>query len=950
MKTFRSLPTFPAMFLHALQAGLALLVGFTLPAVAQQPNTLLHSIPAPPTGAQSGALLGYSVAAAGGLTVVGAPSDDIGATDSGVVKVFDSTTGALLHVLRNPTPANYDNFGRAVAISGTRVVVGADGDNTGAASAGSAYVYDLSSATPTGPIATLNNPGPANFDQFGYSVAIDGTRVVVGAIRDNTGATNAGTAYVYDLSSATPTVPIATLPRTSAGSALTSAFHFPVAISGTRVVVGAIYDDTGATDAGRAYVYDLSSATPTVPVATLNNPSPAPTDAFGASVAIEGTRVVVGAPQDDSAGHDAGSTYVYDLSSATPTVPVITLTNPDPAENDYFGTSVAISGTRVVIGARTDNTGATSAGSAYLYDLSSGTPTVPIATLNNPSPAAHEQFGWSVAISGTQVVVGALYDSTGALYAGSAYGYDLTNGTPTVPVVTFNNPGPALNDYFGTAVAISGTRLVVGAIQDDIGATDAGTAYVYDLSSGAPTLPIATLNNPGPALYDYFGTAVAISGTRVVVGAPQDDTGASDAGSAYVYDLTSATPTVPVFTLNKPGPRVEDYFGYSVAISGTLVVVGAYGEDTGASSAGSAYVYDLSSATPTVPVVTLHDPDPAPDDLFGVSVAISGTRVVVGAPFDDTGAIDAGSAYVYDLSSGTPAVPIATLNNPGPAVEDYFAYSVAVEGTRVVVGAYLDDTGATDAGSAYVYDLGSGTPTMPVAMLNNPGPAVGDSFGYSVAISGTRVVIGADGDDTGATNAGSAYVYDLSSGTPTVPVATLNNPDPALSDLFGGSVAIDGTIAAIGSPYDDTVVTDKGSAYVFGPNPLDQDSDGLLDSWELSYWPSTTGHGPLDDFDHDGYVELLELALGLNPTLSNSSGLPPLTTEGGYLTMTITKHAGVTYEVQSAGTLLPALPDSSSASTTTVLINNATTLKVRDNVLVGTPPARFMRVQVTTAP
>ncbi|MFN0078128.1 MAG: IPT/TIG domain-containing protein [Prosthecobacter sp.] len=131
----------------------------------------------------------------------------------------------------------------------------------------------------------------------------------------------------------------------------------------------------------------------------------------------------------------------------------------------------------------------------------------------------------------------------------------------------------------------------------------------------------------------------------------------------------------------------------------------------------------------------------------------------------------------------------------------------------------------------------------------------------------------------------------------------------------------------------------------------DSDDDGLLDSWEELHWPGATAlHGPLDDDDHDGLVNLLELAFGLNPTLSNGAALPPAVLEGDYLTMTIPKQPGVTYEVQSAGTLLPALPDSFSASSTTVLLNDATTLKVRDNTLFGTPPARFMRVQVTGAP
>ncbi len=945
MKTHRSPLILPALLHQVMRAGLALLLGFALPAPAQQPNTLVHSIPAPPLGAQAGAGLGYSVAVDGGRTVVGVPFEDLGGGNSGVVKVFDSATGALLHILANPSPAVNDYFGYSVAISGTRVVVGVPNDDTGTTDAGSAYVYDLSSGTPMMSVIRLNNPGPAASDQFGYAVAIAGTRVVVGAYRDDTGAGDAGSVYVYDLSSGTPAIPAVTLHNPS--PAVFENFGYSVAIAGTRVVVGAPFDSTGASGAGSAYVYNLSSGTPTIPVSTLNHPSPAADDNFGISVAISGTRVVVGAPNDDTGATDAGSACVYDLSSGTPAVPVATFNNPGPAVNDQFGYSVAISGTRVVVGTWQDDTGAQDAGSAYVYDLSSGTPTVPVFTLNNPGPEPQDYFGYSVAISGTRAVVGAWKDETGAGDAGSAYVYDLSSGTPTIPAATLNNPGPAASDFFGWSVAISGTRVVVGAWQDDAAAQDAGSVYVYDLSSGTPTVPVATLNNPSPAADDRFGYSVAISGTRVVVGAYQDDTGATDAGSAYVYDLSSGTPTAPVATFNKPSPAVSDQFGYSVAISGTRVVVGAFGDDTGANNTGSVYVYDLSSGTPTVPVATLNNPSPEAFDRFGNSIAIAGTRLVVGALGDSTGASAAGSAYMYDLGSGTPAVPAVTLNNPAPATSDGFGYSVAISGTRVVVGAYRDDMGATDAGSAYVYDLGSGTPTVPVVTLNNPGPATGDLFGNSVAISGTRVVVGAVFDDTGATNAGIAYIYELSSGTPAVPVSTLNNPGPTLGDNFGYSVAIDGITVVVGTPSDDSVMPDTGSAYVFGPNLLDQDIDGLLDSWELTYWPSTTGHSALDDFDHDGYVELLELALGLNPTLPNPGGLPPLTTEGGYLTMTLTKQPGVTYEVQSAGTLLP---DSFSASTTTVLINNATTLKVRDNILIGTPPTRFLRAKVTAAP
>ena len=779
---------------------------FALHAAAQTPHLLRNSIP-PPTGAQISVQLGFSVAVDGGYTVVGAPFDDTQVNDSGLVKVFDSASGALLYVLPNPTPAGNDQFGYSVAVSGNRVVVGARRDDALATDAGAVYVFDLASATPTVPATTLNNPTATADDFFGHSVAISGSRVVVGSPFDDTGASAAGRAYVYDLGTATPSVPLHTL--NNPGPAAADQFGWSVAISGTRVVVGAFADDTGAVDAGSAYVYSISSGTPTVPVNTLNNPGPAVNDQFGAAVAISGTRVVVGASLDDTGASDSGSTYVYDVAGGTPTVPVATLNNPAPAAADRFGWSVAISGTRVVTGAYLDDAGAINAGSAYYYDIAGATPLVPVLTLNNPAPAGDDQFGQSVAITGTRIVVGADLDDTLAFNAGSAYAFDVTSGTPTVPAATLNSPSPSFGDQFGRLVSLSGTRLAVSGLT--------GSVWVHDLAGANPSVPAFTLNNPVLAGTDGFGNSIAISGTLVVVGASQNNTGAAGSGIVYVYDLSSGTPAVPAFTLVNPAPAASDNFGFSVAVSGPRIVVGANLDNAGATDAGSAYVFDVSSGTPTVPVATLPNPGPAVNDQFGYSVAISGTRVAVGSHLDDTGATDAGSAYVFDIAGGTPTVPVATLNNPAPLLSDNFGNSVAISGTRVVVGASLDNAGATDSGSAYVYDVSSGTPTVPVATLANPGPTVNDQFGNSVAISGTRIVVGANGDDTGATDSGTTYVYDLASTTPTVPIFTLNNPGPATTDRFGSWVAVDVTTIAIGAPLDDTIIADKGAVYVFSP-------------------------------------------------------------------------------------------------------------------------------------
>jgi FG-GAP repeat len=533
---------------------------------AQVPGSLKHAIPAPPVGVQAGGWLGFAVAIEDGLAAVGAPLDDTGALNSGAVKVFDPASGTLLRVLYNPIPAAAEQFGWAVAVSGTRIVVGTPnappyGPGTMNAGSGRVHLYDLAGATPTVPLLTLENPYPGLFDEFGYSVAISGTRVVVGAHSDDTGTANAGSAYVYDIASDVPTVPIATL--NNPDPTAKDHFAYSVDIDGTRVVVGAPGpgDNTGP---GTAYVYDLSSATPTVPLATLDNPEPGEGERFGIAVTIAGPRVVIGAPGDNTA---AGTAFVYDLSSATPTVPLATLHNPEPRAGELFGSAVAISEARVVVGAHSDDTSA----EAFVYDLSTATPTDPVATLRNPGQPVPSFFGRSVAISGTRVVSGAPLDDTGASHTGSAYLYEISSDTPTVPVAKLHSPGPSGGDLFGDLVAVSGTHVAVGAYTnglDNPAAIDSGSVYVYNLMSGTPTLPVATLNNPKTAMGDMFGDSMAISGTRVVVGAAKHDMGLIDVGIAYVYDFTSAIPTVPVLELNNPSPASQDEFGNSIAISG----------------------------------------------------------------------------------------------------------------------------------------------------------------------------------------------------------------------------------------------------------------------------------------------------------------------------------------------------------------------------------------------
>ncbi len=785
------------------------------PAAAQQTGSLQQAVLPPPGTPQEAATLGVSTAANATYTVAGAPFDDIGAQDSGVVKVFDTATGALLFVLANPSPHAFDYFGYAVALSGSKVVVGAYLDDAGALNTGIAYVYDLAGAHPTQPLHVLHNPAPSATDQFGFAVAASGQFVAVAAPLEDQSAVNSGTVYVYDMGSATPAQPVLTIHNPSPVAA--DQFGYAIALDGSHLLVGVPQKDIGATNAGSVELFNLAGANPAVPVASLPNPHPASADNFGNAVAIHGSRFVVGAALDDATATNSGRAYVYDFSGGYPATFSLVLENPTPAPDDQFGYAVTLHGAKVVVGTPYDDTGAVDSGRAYVYDLNSATPAQPAVTLARTVPAVGDRLSLSLAIHGNRVVAGVPYDDTGAPNTGSLAVFDLGGVSPGVPVAYLRSPSPSSGDLFGSAIAISGTRMVVGARLEDTGATNAGSAFVYELAGPSPATPSLILRNPNPSNGDEFGHATAISGSRVAVSAPYANPGdINDAGTVYVYDLQSATPHLPVLVLNNPEPAGSDQFGSALALSGDRLAVGVRLDDALAANSGSAYVYDLASATPGTPWLTLRNPTPAISDFFGRSVALHQNVLVIGASADDTGATDAGSAYVYDLTSADPGTPVLTLNNPAPAAGDQFGFSVAVSGPIIVVGANTDDVGAADAGSVYVYDLTKPDPSLPAWTLPNPQPGANDQFGVAVAIEDRRVAVGAHLDDlSGITDAGSVHVFDLESATPTVPELLLAAPGAEPGGQFGIALAISGERIVTGAAGADMVAMDKGAAYVF---------------------------------------------------------------------------------------------------------------------------------------
>lgn len=374
---------------------------------------------------------------------------------------------------------------------------------------------------------------------------------------------------------------------------------------------------------------------------------------------------------------------------------------------------------------------------------------------------------------------------------------------------------PVRFDTFGLAVAVSGDTAVVGTYNSSLNENEVGSAYVF-VRSGAGWTEQARLTAPGGgAVRDYFGVSVAVSGDTAVIG--QYASNGVDAGSAYVF-VRSGTVWTQQAKLTASDAAAGDAFGNSVALSGSTAVVGAHFDDTAAgNNRGSAYVF-VRSGTVWTQQAKLSPADAATaGSSFGASVAVSGSTAVVSAQSANApGVANAGAAYVF-ARSGTVWAQQAKLAAADAAAGDLFGTSVAVSGSIAVVGAYFGDApGVANAGAAYVFAR-SGTAWTQQAKLNSADEAADDHFGISVAVSGGVIVVGARGDDNArGVDAGSAYVF-LRSGVSWPQRAKLTAPDGATIDGFGAAVAVDRTTALVGAPDDNINGIFVGSAYAFQP-------------------------------------------------------------------------------------------------------------------------------------
>jgi hypothetical protein len=428
-------------------------------------------------------------------------------------------------------------------------------------------------------------------------------------------------------------------------------------------------------------------------------------------------------------------------------------------------------------------------------------------------------------------------------------------------------PDANADDRFGVCVAIDGSTAVAGAYMADANGPDSGAAYVFNLvdSNWIHTQKLIASDASAGA---QLGRSVAIAADIIVIGAPSDN----GRGAVYVF-RRSAGYWSQQQKLTAPDAASDDKFGFSVAVSGDCLVIGAYRDDN---YKGSAYVFNFSGSIWTF-LQKLTASDSSINDYFGWSVAIDNNTIIIGA-YNDTHSDlpNAGSAFVFHRQDST-WIESAILHASDPNPGDHFGFSVALDDNMAAIGAYeCDFNDVLDVGAAYVFTESGNVWSQQQKLLDdNPGP--GEDFGKSVAVEKNTIFIGCDNDVIDGNRTGSVFEF-LRTGSTWLPQHRLTAADANDEDNFGFSIAASNSNLIVGAHFSDPCGLSSGSAYLFDDVlAADLDGDSDVDSADLAIFASawlSSPHDPAYDphcdlaIPPDSQIDALDLQILCNSWLA----------------------------------------------------------------------------------
>ena len=816
-----------------------------------------------PSTSDAGDRFGSSLALAGDTLAVGAPLEDGAATGIGSNEADNNASGAgavyvftrdgagawsqQAYVKASNTDA-VDQFGSEVALSGDTLVVsatredsaatgiGGDQDDNGAPDAGAVYVFTRDGAEAWSQQAYIKASNAETVDAFGFSLALAGDTLAVGANFEDSVATG---------------------------------------VDGNE-------DDNSASNAGAVYVFTRDGAGAWSQKAYIKASNTDAEDQFGAYLALAGNTLAVsaqredsaatgiGGDQDDNSASHSGAVYLFTRDDAGTWSQRAYIKASNSEANDTFGLFPALAGDTLAVGAQGEasaatgvggdqaDNGAFSAGAVYVFG---GVPSRD-ADLSALALAGHE--------------LDQIFQPSQTAYSADV-GFLVSSVHIDAPGA---DPGAVVR-INGVRVGAAGTELPLvegdNTIEIEVIAEDGVTTVLYTLTvtrqTSAEFAQAAYVKASNTDGADQFGGSVALAGDTLAVGArfedsaatgvggDQDNEGVGFAGAVYVFTRDAAgvwSQQAYIKASNTDADVVGDNFGTSVALAGDTLAVGAPFEssaatgiggdqdDVSASGAGAVYVFTRDAAGVWSQQAYIKASNTDAGDEFGTSVALAGDTLAVGARREDSAGTgvggdqdddsipNAGAVYVFTRDAAGVWSQQAYVKASNTDSGEQFGTSVALAGDTLVVGVPLEDSAATGiggdqdddslvlAGAVYVFARDAAGAWSQQAYIKASNTDALDEFGTSVALSGDTLAVGApreasaaagigggQGDNTAA-GAGAVYVFTRGAAGAWSQQTYIKASNTAAGDEFGTSVALAGDTLIVGAAFEDSAAAGIG--------------------------------------------------------------------------------------------------------------------------------------------
>ena len=807
-------------------------------------------------GEAAGDFSGVAVSLCGGGTrvAIGAKANDGGGTDSGHVRVFEYNSSAWIQLgndIDGEAAGDYSGFDGSVSLSnsGSRVAIGSYLNDDGGTNAGHVRVFDYDLLASSWALVGEKIIGDVVNGYSGQAVSLssDGNKVAIGAYGVNSAV---GQVRVWQLAyvptgepSAQPTgQPTYGLREwiqvgediDGEASGDWSGYSVSLSSDGSRLAVGAFFNDAGGSNSGHVRIYEYDSSTWNQVGADIDGEAADDNSGLSVSLSLNGTVVAIGARGNDGGGSGAGHVRVYEYDSSTWIQVGADIEGESAGDQSGYSVSLSSDGSRLAVGAPYNDDGDTDAGQVRVYEYDTST-WVQVG-VDIDGEASNDRSGIFVSMSseGTVVAIGAhRHDGVGS---DSGYVRVYEYDSSTWVQLGGNIEGEAAGDFSGVAVSLcgGGTRVAIGAKANDGGGTDSGHVRVFEYNSSA----WIQLGNDidGEAAGDYSGfdgsVSLSNSGSRVAIGSYLNDDGGTNAGHVRVFDYDLLASSWALVGEKIIGDVVNGYSGQAVSLSsdGNKVAIGAYGVN---SAVGQVRVWQLAyvptgepSAQPTgQPTYGLREWIQVGEDIDGeasgdwsgysVSLSSDGSRLAVGAFFNDAGGSNSGHVRIYEYDSSTWNQVGADIDGEAADDNSGLSVSLSLNGTVVAIGARGNDGGGSGAGHVRVYEYDSSTWIQVGADIE--GESAGDQSGYSVSLSsdGSRLAVGAPYNDDGDTDAGQVRVYEYD--TSTWVQVGVDIDGEASNDRSGifVSMSSEGTVVAIGAHRHDGVGSDSGYVRVY---------------------------------------------------------------------------------------------------------------------------------------